>query len=117
VKAPDAPLFADFKERVAKLSISETEKDLLIADAAQALNASVKPAYEALIVEMMLQEKVAGTDDGIWSLPDGAGYYAERLAKNTTTDMTPDQIHNLGLAQVASNVEQSMLQTSLFQDV
>lgn len=98
---PDAPLFADFKGKVAKLAISQTEKDLLIADAARALTASVKPAYEALIAEMTIQEKVAGTDDGIWRFPDGAGYYAERLANYTTTDMTPDQIHELGLAQVA----------------
>ncbi len=98
---PDAPLYADFKGKVAKLKISQTEKDLLIADAAQALNASVKPAYEALIAEMTAQEKVAGTDDGVWRFPDGAGYYAERLANYTTTNMTPDQIHNLGLAQVA----------------
>ncbi|MFN0047038.1 MAG: DUF885 domain-containing protein [Sphingorhabdus sp.] len=100
-EGPDAPLFADFKGKVAKLTISQTEKDLLIADAAQALNVSVKPAYEALIAEMTAQEKVAGTDDGIWRFPDGAGYYAERLANYTTTNMTPDQIHNLGLAQVA----------------
>ena len=98
---PDAPLYADFKSKVAKLKISQTEKDLLIADAAQALNASVKPAYEALIAEMTAQEKVAGTDDGVWRFPDGAGYYAERLSNYTTTNMTPDQIHNLGLAQVA----------------
>ena len=97
---PDAPLYDDFKSKVAKLAISQTEKDLLIADAAQALNTSVKPAYEALIAEMTAQEKVAGTDDGIWRFPDGAGYYAERLASYTTTDMTPDQIHELGLAQV-----------------
>ena len=98
---PDAPLFADFKAKVGKLNISQIEKDLLVADAAQALNSSVKPAYAALIAEMTAQEKVAGTDDGIWRFKDGAGYYAERLANYTTTDMTPDQIHNLGLAQVA----------------
>ena len=98
---PDAPLYADFKGKVAKLNISQIEKDLLIADAAQALNATVKPAYEALVAEMTAQEKVAGTDDGVWRFPDGAGYYAERLANYTTTNLTPDQIHNLGLAQVA----------------
>ena len=98
---PDAPLYADFKGKVAKLNISQIEKDLLIADAAQALNATVKPAYEALVAEMTAQEKVAGTDDGVWRFADGAGYYAERLANYTTTNMTPDQIHNLGLAQVA----------------
>lgn len=98
---PDAPLFADFKAKVAKLSISQIERDLLIADAAQALNNSVKPAYEALIAEMTAQEKVAGTDDGVWRFKDGAAYYAERLGNYTTTSMTPDQIHELGLAQVA----------------
>ena len=98
---PDAPLYADFKGKVAKLNISQIEKDLLIADAAQALNATVKPAYEALVAEMTAQEKVAGTDDGVWRFPDGAGYYAERLSNYTTTNLTPDQIHNLGLAQVA----------------
>ena len=98
---PDAPLFADFKGKVRKLNISQIEKDLLIADAAQALNSAVKPAYEALISEMTAQEKVAGTDDGVWRFKDGAGYYTERLANYTTTNMTPEQIHQLGLAQVA----------------
>ena len=98
---PDAPLFADFKAKVGKLKITQIEKDILIADAAQALTKAVKPAYEALIAEMTAQEKVAGTDDGVWRFPDGAGYYAERLANYTTTNMTPDQIHELGLAQVA----------------
>jgi uncharacterized protein (DUF885 family) len=98
---PDAPLFADFKAKVGKLKITQIEKNILIADAAQALTSAVKPAYEALIAEMTAQEKVAGTDDGVWRFPDGAGYYAERLANYTTTNMTPDQIHELGLAQVA----------------
>ena len=98
---PDAPLFADFKGKVGKLNISQIEKDLLIADAAQALSSAVKPAYEALISEMTAQEKVAGTDDGVWRFREGAGYYAERLANYTTTNMTPEQIHQLGLAQVA----------------
>ena len=98
---PDAPLFADFKAKVGKLKITQIEKDILIADAAQALTGAVKPAYEALIAEMTAQEKVAGTDDGVWRFPDGAGYYAERLANYTTTNLTPDQIHELGLAQVA----------------
>jgi uncharacterized protein (DUF885 family) len=98
---PDAPLFADFKAKVGKLKITQIEKDILIADAAQALTDAVKPSYEALMAEMTAQEKVAGTDDGVWRFPDGAGYYAERLSNYTTTNMTPDQIHELGLAQVA----------------
>ncbi|MEY4998806.1 MAG: hypothetical protein RIS00_850, partial [Pseudomonadota bacterium] len=97
----DAPLFADFKAKVAKLKVSDVEKQLLITEAADALNAAVKPAYEALIAEMSAQEKVAGSDDGVWRFKDGADYYAERLTNYTTTGMTADQIHELGLAQVA----------------
>lgn len=100
-EGPDAPLFADFKAKVAKLKISDVEKELLVAEAADALNAAVKPAYEALIAEMIAQEKVAGSDDGVWRFKNGADYYAERLANYTTTNMTADQIHELGLAQVA----------------
>mgnify|MGYP000934967878 CR=1 FL=1 len=84
----DAPLFADFKAKVAKLRVSDVEKQLLITEAADALNAAVKPAYEALIAEMSVQEKVAGSDDGVWRFKDGADYYAERLTNYTTTGMT-----------------------------
>lgn len=99
--ASDAPLFADFKEKVGKIDLPQAEKDALIAAASATLTSSVKPAYERLIAEMTAQEKVAGTDDGVWRFKDGAGYYAERLGNYTTTNMTPDQIHALGLQQVA----------------
>jgi uncharacterized protein (DUF885 family) len=98
---PDAPLFADFKAKVAGLKISQTEKDILIADAARALTASVGPAYARLVAEMERQQAMAGTDDGVWRFKDGAAYYTERLGNYTTTGMTPDQVHALGLAQVA----------------
>ena len=55
----------------------------------RALTASVRPAYERLIAEMERQEKVASNDDGVWRMPDGAEYYAERLRNYTTTDDDP----------------------------
>ena len=39
---------------------------------------------------------------GVWSLPDGEAYYADRLKNSTTTDLTAEQIHELGLKQVAA---------------
>jgi uncharacterized protein (DUF885 family) len=50
---------------------------------------------------MTAQEARAGSDDGVWRFPKGAAYYAERLGNYTTTNLTPDQIHQLGLDQVA----------------
>ncbi len=97
----DAPLFADLKTKVAALTISQTEKDALVAAGAAALTESVKPAYERLIAEMTRQQALAATGDGVWRFKDGAAYYAERLANYTTTALTPDQIHQLGLDQVA----------------
>jgi uncharacterized protein (DUF885 family) len=99
--ATDAPLYADLKAKLAKLTIPQAEKDALLAEGASALTASVKPAYERLIAEMTAQEARAGTDDGVWRFPKGAAYYAERLGNYTTTNLTPDQIHQLGLDQVA----------------
>jgi uncharacterized protein (DUF885 family) len=97
----DNDLFADFKTKVGKLSISEQEKTRLIEDAREAMVDEVKPAYQRLIALMEAQEKQAGTDDGIWRFKDGAAQYQALLGYYTTTNMTPDQVHDLGLAQVA----------------
>ena len=97
----DAPLYADIKAKVTKLAISEAEKADLLARAKTALLTSVKPAYAELVTEMERQQKLAGTNDGIWRFKDGAGYYAQLLKNYTTTDLNGDQIHALGLAQVA----------------
>ncbi|ARS28092.1 DUF885 domain-containing protein [Sphingomonas sp. KC8] len=97
----DAPLFADLKTKVARLDIPQGEKDALIAAGAAALTSGVKPAFNRLIAEMVRQEALAGVDDGVWRFKDGASYYAERLANYTTTALTPEQIHKVGLDNVA----------------
>jgi uncharacterized protein (DUF885 family) len=97
----DAPLRADLKDKLAKLTIPQAEKDALIKAGNDAIATSITPAYERLIAEMTRQEKIAGTDDGVWRFKQGAAYYTERLGNYTTTKLTPDQVHSLGLAQVA----------------
>ena len=97
----DAPLFADLKAKVARLDIPQGEKDALVATGAAALTSGVQPAFTRLIAEMMRQEALAGVDNGVWRFKDGASYYAERLANYTTTALTSDQIHQIGLDNVA----------------
>ncbi|MBI1250679.1 MAG: DUF885 family protein [Alphaproteobacteria bacterium] len=98
---PDTPLWADAQRKINALSISEAEKAALRDGARAALIESVKPAYQDLIAALTAQQARAGTDDGVWRLPDGAGYYAQRLAAMTTTAMTAAEIHDLGLSEVA----------------
>ena len=96
----DSALFADLKAKVGKLSIAPAEKARLIEAGRRALIDDVRPAYRRVIALMEAQQRAAGTDDGIWRFPNGAAQYATLVRYYTTTDMTPDQIHELGLAQV-----------------
>lgn len=97
----DSPVYEDFKGKVAKLQLPQPEKDALVKAAADALTGTVKPAYERAIAFVAAQEKIAGTDDGAWRFPNAQAYYAERLANYTTTTLTPDQVHQVGLDNVA----------------
>ena len=96
----DSTLFADFKGKVDKLSISDEEKSALVEQAKTAMLESVKPAYEKLIGYLGELEKKATTDDGAWKLPDGDKFYQHRLNVYTTTDMTAEEIHQKGLEEV-----------------
>lgn len=98
---PDSPLRADFAAKVASLGLSEADTQRLIAAADAALQASVLPAYQEAIRVLTAQQTSAGTDDGVWRLPNGDAYYAERLATQTTTALTADEIHQIGLDNVA----------------
>jgi len=97
----DSPMFADFKKKLGKLEASDEVKTELLTAAKTAILSSIGPAYTALIAEMQQQKQTAGTDDGVWKLPNGKAYYASRLQAMTTTDMSPTQIHDLGLSEVA----------------
>jgi uncharacterized protein (DUF885 family) len=98
---PDNDLYADFKAKVGKLAISQASKDALVAEASAAMTGSMAPAYRRLIATLHAQQKRAGTDDGIWRFKDGAAQYKALLKFYTTTDLDGDQVHALGLAQVA----------------
>lgn len=97
---PDSAIFADFKKKVAALTVPEAEKAKLVTDAATILTGKVKPAYEALDAAAAKLEAVATDDDGVWKLPDGADYYRFCVERSTTTSMTPDEVHALGLKHV-----------------
>ena len=93
-------LLEDFTSKLEKLDISKEEKETLISDAEKAMLASIRPAYSKLTVFLEEQSEKATTDHGAWKFPNGEAYYNNALARTTTTDMTSEDIHQLGLAEV-----------------
>ena len=90
----DEPLVPDVRERV-------------LADAESAISASVYPAFESLIAYYDELLPRARPNNGVWDLPQGDDFYALQVRQHTTTEMTPEQVHALGLSEVA-RIEQEM---------
>ncbi|MXP46802.1 DUF885 family protein [Altererythrobacter luteolus] len=99
--AEKSPFWRPFAERPG--SVSEDEWRALTDRARIALDESVFPAYQEF-ADFYRAEYAPKCRDGIPGLlatPRGAEYYEQRVRSYTTTDMTSDEIHNLGLSEVA----------------
>ncbi len=77
------------------------EKARLLGEAESVIDGRVYPVYREMIAYYeQLLPKTRG-NHGVWALPDGGAYYAWAVRQQTTTDMTPGQVHALGLREVA----------------
>jgi len=97
----NSTLFEDFTAKIATLKLSKEVEKQLIADVKQALLNEVKTGYQTLIAKLEDQQQRATAEDGVWKLPKGEEFYEFALKRTTTTDMTSDEIHQLGLTEVA----------------
>ncbi|CAL2091336.1 conserved hypothetical protein [Tenacibaculum sp. 190524A05c] len=93
-------LLNDFETKVAKLELEAEEKQELIDQAKKALKEDVLAGYKALISTLEEQQNVATTEDGAWKFPNGEAFYNNALQRTTTTNLTADEIHNIGLSEV-----------------
>ncbi|XOV80634.1 MAG: DUF885 family protein [Aestuariibacter sp.] len=102
----DSSIWANTKEKIASL----VEKDVIDSETAESLTNQAKdnllnhfqPAYERLIAWQKEDQPNASPDaQGVSALPNGVAYYNERLANQTTTSLTADEIHEIGLKEVA----------------
>lgn len=94
-------IWADFSKKVAAMDTDEETRQQLMSEAKQALIEQVKPAYDKLIGTMQNLYARSTTDDGAWKLPNGEAYYQHRLESITTTKLTAQEIHDIGLSEVA----------------
>ena len=96
----DSPFFKAFKEFPA--DIPEAERERLAANARQAIASDIVPAFRQLKQFFAGEYLPAAYDKvGAWQMPQGAEYYAFEARKYTTTNMTPQEIHQKGLSEVA----------------
>lgn len=97
----DHPVWADFKKKVAASKADDSEKAQLLSEGEAAMLGPWKRGYERYVASLEGMSKKATTVNGVWALPDGDAFYADSVAFFTTTKMTPDQIHQTGLSEVA----------------
>ena len=94
------PLVADFKAKLDKLQLDESVEQALVTELNSALLMQFAPAYSNLIAALEQLDQRAEGNFGAWKLPDGAAYYSNALKRITTTDLSADEIHELGLSEV-----------------
>lgn len=97
----DNPVWADFQKKVGALDADQATKDRLLSESRAALTGPFKRGYDGVLTALTEVQTKADSDGGVWRLPDGEAYYNARLQLSTTTDLTADQIHQIGLDEVA----------------
>ena len=101
----DSSLWADAKLKLVTLvdngEMTQEEADAMQARLEAAFTGDFQAAYEEVITYLEADRaNVADVAQGVSSLPNGVAYYNERLANQTTTPLTADEIHAIGLAEV-----------------
>jgi uncharacterized protein (DUF885 family) len=106
-KAEDSPLAMPLKKFPA--SIPAADQDRIKTEMLSVIGKQVLPAYNRLAHFMEVSYIPAGrTEPGISALPDGASYYRFLIRRTTTTKLTPEEIHQIGLDEVKRDDEEEL---------
>ena len=102
VPARENILYTNLRAKLARVpALPVAERAKLLADAQSAIEQSVYPAYRRLIAYFEHLQPQVTADYGVWKLPDGDSYYDHLIRSHTTTELDAEQVHNIGLAEVA----------------
>lgn len=96
----NSPLYEAFVKKIDALDAEDDTKNHLKTKAKNTLLNHVAPAYQNLIAMFYQHESQSDENVGVWKLPRGKAYYQSRLKHYTTTDMSADLIHEIGLKEV-----------------
>jgi uncharacterized protein (DUF885 family) len=93
------PLFISFKDASESMDLETDKKESMFLSLKDNIE-KFKSSYARLKILVEENSQNAREFDGVWSLPNGDDYYKHRLQIFTTTDLTADEIHELGLQMV-----------------
>ena len=96
-KPVDTVLVRSFKRKVSDAGLDAAAQKDLAVRVERAVKERVLPAYRRQIAQLQALRSRASHDAGVWRLPDGAEYYLVGLRNYNTTDLSPEQIHAMGL--------------------
>jgi uncharacterized protein (DUF885 family) len=95
-------LFANLSTKLDAIEgLTEEEKESFKNQAEEQIRTTVFPAYQKLISYFEGLKAKSTTDAGVWKFPNGDAYYQYQLSQQTTTNYTPEQVHQIGLSEVA----------------
>lgn len=96
------PLYTTFQHKLETSNAIEP-KDIqgFLEGTKRELEVSVYPAYQRMISYFEQLEAKSTTDDGVWKFPNGKEYYRHVLKAHTTTNLTPEEVFELGQKEVA----------------
>lgn len=112
-------LFTNFELKIDKLDeLSQEQKNTYKKQVEEEIGTTVFGAYQNLIDYFEQLKEKATKDDGVWKLPDGEAYYRYQLKQHTTTNLDPEEVHQIGLSEVAriKNEMQNILLTEGYTD-
>ncbi|MEO8051812.1 MAG: DUF885 family protein [Acidobacteriota bacterium] len=101
------PFVVIFAQKMEAAKIPEVRREALRSEAEKIIGAQVYPAWKNAITTLQSQLPRSTGDAGLWRLQGGADAYKYFLRRYTTTDLTPDEIHRIGLNEVA-RIEKEM---------
>ncbi len=100
-------LYTNFDTKIDKIGeLTDEEKQQYKQRVAEAIGQDVFKAYQQLIGYFKDLDTQATTDAGVWKFPNGDNFYKYQLRSHTTTDLSPEQVHQIGLAEVARITEE-----------
>ena len=94
------PIYTEFDRKIKDLNFSEKQKTQLREDLKKSIRQSIDKAFRLMKDFLVSTQAQANDNHGLWSQPNGDKYYELRIRTYTTTDYTPQEIHDMGLNEV-----------------